>query len=180
MPRTISDEEYNHLLERTRVADFVEPIYNNPKTSRKAKELIKEAYPGLEIPGFDLEQQVEQKFADLEQRETEKERKAREAEEDRKWHEAREKAKRDFGLTDETIRDVEQLMRDRNIGDYEVAASYFASKNPKTSAPTYDSQFWHHDKQPNYEEISKDPEGWARREILGAIQRDQENARGGR
>jgi hypothetical protein len=41
-----------------------------------------------------------------------------------------------------------------------------------------DTGFWRHQEAPNFAEIAKDPEAWGRKEILGAIQKDQESARG--
>jgi hypothetical protein len=58
-----------------------------------------------------------------------------------------------------------------------VAPSYRHSKDPKTTEPA-DDIYWHHDKAENFKEISADPEAWARREILGAIHKDTERARG--
>ena len=76
------------------------------------------------------------------------------------------------------MKDLEGWMQDKGVGDYEVAAQYRASKNPKTSEPTMDTGFWHHQEAPNFAEIAKDPEAWGRKEILGAIHKDQESARG--
>lgn len=173
MPRTISDEEYNHLIGRAQLADFVEPIYNNPKTSHKAKALIKEAYPTLEIPGYDTETAVAREFAARDQRDAEKERKAREAEEDRQWREDRDKVKAARKLSDEDMGKLEKLMLERKIGNYEDAAEIYAARLPKPSTPTYDNH-WNHATQPSFAEISKDPEGYMRRELLGAIERDRQ------
>jgi hypothetical protein len=76
------------------------------------------------------------------------------------------------------MKDLEKWMHEKAVADHEVAAEYRASKNPQMSAPTHDSQFWHHEKAPEFAEIAKDPEAWGRREILGAIHRDEERARG--
>ena len=179
MPRTISDEEYNHLIGRAQVADFVEPIWNNPATSKKAKALVKEAYPNLEIPGYDTETEVDRKLRERDERDAEKERKAREAEEDRVWRAERERVRDANRFSDDDMSAVEKLMVDRKIGDYEVAAEHYRSRLPKPSAPTYDNH-WNHTQQTDFGEISKDPEAWARKQILGAIERDQEAMRGGR
>lgn len=179
MPRTISDDEYNHLIGRAQVADFVEPIWNNPRTSRKAKALVKEAYPTLEIPGYDTEAAVEQKFAERDQRDAEKERKAKEEQEDQQWRAERDKVKTARKLSDEDMSKVEKLMLDRKIGNYEDAAEIYTARLPKPSPPTYDNH-WNHAAQPSFAEIGKDPEGYMRREFLAAIQRDQEAMRGGR
>jgi len=178
MPRTISDEEYKYLQDKRMTADFVESIYNDPKFNKQAKALIKEKYPNLSIPDFDLEAKVEQRFS------AEDEKKQREATEaaaraDREaWNASRAKVQKQYGFTDEGMKDLEKWMHEKAVADHEVAAEYRASKNPQMSNPTYDSQFWHHEKAPEFNEIAKDPEAWGRKEILGAIHRDEERARG--
>ena len=178
MPRTITDEEYNYLQNKRMTADFVESIYNDPKFNKQAKALIKEKYPNLSIPDFDLEQKVEQRFS-AEDQKKQKEAAEAAAKADRDaWNASRAKVQKQYGFTDEGMKDLETWMHEKAVADHEVAAEYRASKNPQTSQPTYDSQFWHHEKADNFAEISKDPEAWGRKELLGAIHRDEENARG--
>jgi hypothetical protein len=178
MPKQISDEEYNFLQNKRMTADFVESIYNDPQLNKEAKRLIKRKYPQLSIPDYDIEQKVEQRFS------AEDEKKRKDAEEAQRqrdnadWNTSRNKVKKDYGFTDEGLTDLEKWMHDNAVASHEVAASYRASKNPQTSEPTYDSQFWHHDQAPNFKEIATDPEAWGRKEILGAIHRDQERVRG--
>ena len=178
MPRTISYEEYSFLQNKKMTADFVEGIYNDPQLNKEAKRLIKKKYPNLAIPDYDLEQKVEARFS------AEDERKAKEAADraaaaDRDaWNVSRAKVRKQYGFTDEGMADLEKWMHEHAVADHEVAADYRASKNPQTSSPTYDSQFWHHEKAPNFAEITKDPEAWGRKELLGAIYRDEERARG--
>jgi|SRR5580692_2437598 hypothetical protein len=178
MPRTITDEEYNYLQNKRMTADFVESIYNDPKFNKQAKALIKEKYPNLSIPDFDLEQKVEQRFS-AEDQKKQKEAAEAAAKADRDaWNASRAKVQKQYGFTDEGMKDLETWMHEKAVADHEVAAEYRASKNPQMSSPTFDSQFWHHEKAPEFAEIAKDPEAWGRKEILGAIHRDEERARG--
>lgn len=178
MPRTISDEEYAFLNNKRMTADFVESIYNDPQLNKEAKRLIKKKYPNLAIPDYDLETKVEQRFS------AEDERKQREAAEaaaaaDRAaWNRSRAKVQKEYGFTDEGMKDLEKWMHEKAVADHEVAAEYRASKNPQTSSPTYDAQFWNHEKTPDFVEITKDPEAWGRKEILSAIHKDEATARG--
>jgi hypothetical protein len=180
MPRQLSDEEYNFLQSRRMTADFVESIYNDPQLNKEAKRLIKKKYPNLAIPDLDIEDRVQAQLnAERDHRaakEAEEKRKA----DDAKWRAERERVQKQYSFTDDGMRELEGWMTDKGVGDYEVAAGYRAAKNPRASEPTYDSQFWHHDRTPDFKEIAKDPEAWGRREILGAIQRDQERERGAR
>jgi hypothetical protein len=174
MPREISDEEYQFLQQRKQVADFVEPIYNHPQWGKEAKRLIKKVYPQTKIPDLDIEDQVNARLdADKKQRDDEKaaetERVQRET-----WQQKRASVKKEWGFTDEGMERLERFMVDNNVGSYEVAASYMASKEPKTSAPEYDAGFWHHERQEGWAEMAKDPEAYARNEILQAIYRDEQ------
>jgi hypothetical protein len=178
MPRQISDEEYQFLQNKRITADFVESIYNDPQLTKEAKRLIKKKYPTLAIPDLDIEDRVQAQIdADRKQR-SDAEASARRAQEDEKWRTQRKQVQDEYGFTEEGMKDLEGWMQDKGVGDYEVAARYRAAKNPKTSEPTYDTGFWHHESAPNFADIAKDPEAWGRKEILGAIHKDQESARG--
>ena len=178
MPRTVSDEEYSFLQNKRMTADFVESIYNDPQLNKEAKRLIKRKYPNLAIPDLDMEEKIDQRLGAEEERRRKETDTARTKAETDAWTASRAKVKADYGFTDEGLSDLEKWMQEHAVADHEVAASYRASKNPKTTEPTYDSQFWHHEKADNFKEIAAEPEAWARREILGAIHRDTERARG--
>jgi hypothetical protein len=177
MPRQISDEEYSYLQNRRMTADFVESIYNDPALNKEAKKLIKKKYPNLAIPDYDLEEKVEQRLSAAEQKKQQEAAAETRRKEQEAWNASRAGVKKQYGLTDEGLTDLEKWMEEHAVADHEVAASYRHSKDPKTTEPTYDSQYWHHDKADNFKEISADPEAWARREILGAIQKDSDRAR---
>lgn len=178
MPRTISDEEFQFLQNKRITADFVESIYNDPQLTKEAKRLIKKKYPNLAIPDLDIEDRVQAQIdADRKSR-TDSETAAQRKAADDHWKAQRKKTQEDYGFTDDGMRELEGWMQDKGVGDYEVAAQYRVSKNPKTSEPTYDTQFWHHDQAPGFADIAKDPEAWGRKEILGAIHKDAESARG--
>jgi hypothetical protein len=180
MPREVTDEEYNFLQGRRQVADFVESIYNDPQLAKEAKALIKRKYPQVQIPDYDIEERVTQKI-DEDRKARENERKAaKEAEQEKHFQQTRSRVQQDYGFTDDAMKDLEKFMVEKGVGDYEVAASYQASKNPKQSEANYSDGLWNHQKQDGFAEIAKDPEGWARNELLGAMRRDQDKMRGGR
>jgi hypothetical protein len=180
MPRTLTDQEDAYYQRQDQIANFAASIFDDPKLSRKAKLLIKEKYPDLAIPDLDLRTEMEERF-DKEKKEREdKERKAKEDAERATWQKNRTEAQQKYSLTDEAMKDLEKFMEEKFIGDYDVAASYRLSKEPKTSEPSWDSTRWHHDKQEGFAEIAKDPEAWGRDQIMGALHRDAERARNGR
>ena len=177
MPREISDEEYYHLQGRKQVADFVEPIYNHPTWGKEAKRLIKQVYPQVKIPDYDLEHQIDSRFAAEDRKREEREQAERVAAQDRNWREKRAKVEKDYGFTKDGMEKLEKWMVDNEVANYEVAASYMASKEPKTSEATYAEHYWHHDRQPGWDDAVKDPEGYAFKEFVGAMRRDEARAK---
>jgi hypothetical protein len=179
MPRQLTDEEYNFLQARRQVADFVESIYNDPQLNREAKSLIKKKYPNLQIPDYDIESRLDERLnKDKEERQAIEERKRREAEE-QKFAKMRATTQKKHGFTDEAMGRLEQMMIDRNIGDYEAGAALMATKEPKASDPTYGDGRWNIEKKEGFAEIAKDPEAWGRNEIMRAIHTDQDRQRNG-
>lgn len=179
MPRQISDEEYNFLQNKRVTADFVESIYNDPQLNKEAKRLIKRKYPQLAIPDYDMEEKLEARLSAADQAREQEKIEAKRRADAEAWNASREKVKKQYGFTDEGIEDLEKWMHDKAVADHEVAASYRAAKNPQVSSPTYDSQYWHHERAPDFKAIAADPEAWGRNEILTAIRKDEERARGG-
>lgn len=177
MPRTITDAEDQQIQQDRNLVQFINSIYNDPQLNREAKALIKKKYPNINIPDYDILQQVETRLnAEREERET-RERERQEQEETRKFDETRSSVQKKYGFTDEGMQDLEKFMVDNNVGSYEVAASYRASQNPMPSAATFDDNRWNHNKQEGFAEIAKDPEGWGRAEIIKALRNDQERAK---
>jgi hypothetical protein len=178
MPREISDDEYNALMGKAQVADFVETIWNDPQLAPEAKRLVKKKYPQVQIPDYDIESRLHQRVDHEVKRFEEYERKKIADEQERKFQNLRNETKTKYGLTDEGMSDLEKFMMEKNIGDYEVAAEYRIAKTPKQSDADYGrDHFWDHSKQKGFSDVSADPEGWARKEILGAIRRDEEKNR---
>lgn len=178
MPREISDEEYAFLQGRRQVADFVEPIYNHPKWGKAAKRLIKEVYPQARIADLELEDKIDQRFAAEKKEREEREAAAKQQAQEAKWKSERARVQQKFGFTDEGMQQLEKFMVANEVGSYEVAAKHVASEQAQTSTPTYGEHFWHFDRQPEHEEMSKDPEGYAFQQFVTAIRKDEQRAKG--
>ena len=176
MPREISDEEFAFLQSKRQIADFVEPIYQHPTWGKEAKRLIKQVYPNIKIPDYDIEEQVNARFdAEKKARDEAAAAEKQRADDDR-WRKARAAVQKQYSFTDEAMERLENFMKEKYIGDYEVAASYIAAKEPKTSEATYE-HYWHHDRQPEFQEMAKDPEGYAFNQFVQAMRRDEEHAK---
>lgn len=178
MPRTLSDQEYNYYENRRQVADFVESIYNDPSLAKEAKRLIKKKYPQIQIPDLDIEDSVDTRIKDLKKERDDEERAKKQKETEENLKKERTRVQKEYSFTDEAMKDLDKLMLDRGVDDYDVAATYLASKNPKPSEPTTGngSRFWRHDQQQGFAEIAKDPEKWAEKELLDAMRRDEASA----
>ena len=177
MPRELTDEEFAYLQGRRQVADFVESIYQDPKLNREAKALIKKKYPQLQIPDYDLEQRVTNTFAQEKKKRDDEEAAKKQKADEEKWAEQRKKARETYGFTEEGFKKVEDLMIEKNIPDYDVAASYVAAREPKASDAEYGNT-WDFSKKEIFKEISNDPEDWARRELLKAARIDEQRLKG--
>lgn len=186
MPQIPDDEweriqaEFVRLRGRAEIADFIEPIYQDPALNKEAKALIKKKYPHVQIADYDLEQKFDQRIDEVQKKYEDAEKKKADEEKSQKWQAERSKVQQEYGYTEDGMKDLEKFMWDNNVGSYEVAATYQVSKNPKQSDATQHDGRWHHQKQDGFADIAKDPESWAENEILGALRRDQERARGGR
>ena len=178
MPRTISDQEDVYYRGKEQVANFAESIWGDPALNEDAQRLAKRKYPQLKIPELDIKDMVNARF---EQEKAEREaadRAKREKDEHDTWQNNRKSIQGKYGITDEGMADLEKFMIEKNVGDYDVAASYRIQKEPKVSDGNLDSARWQHEKQAGWTDIAKDPEGWGRSELLKAIRADEERARG--
>lgn len=178
MPREISDEQYAAYERAYQTANFAESIFNDPALSKDAKRLIKRKYPNLSIPDYDLEEKFErERAADKKAREDE-EKAARQKKEEDGWREQRTKVQKEYGFTDDGMKDLEKFMYENGVANYEVAATYKAAKSPRASEPTSQhGEPWGFNTNETFREIAKDPEAWGRGEIMKAIRADQDRAR---
>jgi len=186
MPVTLTDEQVLELRQRLgaaetnrQIAEAAAGVWNHPEHGDAAKKIWKTVYPDTSIPDFDLEQRVNARL-DKERDEREAERKAaRDREQDERISSKRRETQDRYGATDDAMKRLEDLMVERNIGDYEVAAEYMFSREPRMSDGQdagYDSQFWNHERQDTFKEIAADPEGWGRREILKTLREGERQA----
>lgn len=179
MPREITDEEYNWLQGRRQVADLADSVWNDPQLGNAARALLKKKMPNLQIPDYDIRNEMHQEFAAQEQRRQEEKAAEQRTREDEFWQNQRSAAQKKYNLTDDGMKDLEKKMLENNVGNYDVAASHWAPKEPVASTPTHKDPYWNHGKSDLFKEIAKDPEEWARNEIMGALVNDQNKQRGG-
>lgn len=176
MPREVTDDEWNYLQGRRQVADLADSVWNDPQLGNAARALLKTKMPNLQIPDFDIRNEMYQRLNEQEQKREEEKAAERRARDEAYWQTEREKVRKQYNFTDEGLQNLEKFMLEKNIGDYEVAATYQASKNPKPSEPSsYKDPYWNHTKSDTFKQIAADPEEWGRSEILKALHNDQQN-----
>ena len=117
------------------------------------------------MPDYDMETKLDS-YIDNDKRrhQEEDEKRAFEAQENRRLAQRKE-AQDKYNLTEEGMQEVEKLMTEKYIGNYDVAAGHLVATRAASSPPTYDQQYWNHHKQDGYQEIAKDPEAWGRVEL---------------
>lgn len=181
MPVTLTDEQAAEVrkqlqaAERNRqIAEMVNGIYNDPSLGVEARNLIKKKYPNLQMPDHDLRTEFNARLdADKQAREA-AEKAQREKEQDDRRTSARKAAQEKYNFTDDGMKQVEDVMVERNIGDYDVAAHYVAAQRPQPSDDeNYNPGFWNHGRSEEEKKIAQDPEAWARSEILKAARAEQ-------
>ena len=177
MPRTLTDEEFNWYQGQAQIAKFVGGIYDDPNLNHEAKALIKKKYPNINIPDYDLRNQIEERFAQERAAREQEVRERREAEEQKHFEEKRSATQKKYGLTEDGMKDLEDFMVKENVGSYEVAAKYRVAENPKASEASYDNMRWDHSKQEGFKEIAADPERWGQGEIMKTLINIQERER---
>ena len=152
MPVTLTDEQAAELRQRLtaaetnrKIAEASAEIWNDPELGDSAKGLWKKKFPNTDLGGYDVEQRINARF-DKERQEREAAAKAEaDRRQDERIAEERREAQARYSLTDDAMKRVEDFMVERNIGDYEVAAEHFVSRNPRVSDGRdagYDSHFW--------------------------------------
>ena len=190
MPVTLTDEQVAELRTRlgisetnARIAEAAAGLWNDPDTSAEAKALWKRKYPDSDLgDAYNVEQRLNARLDRQEQDAQKREREAREKAIDEQIASKRRDAQERHRATDDAMKRLEDWMVEKNVGDYDVAAEHFFTRQPGTSNgddSAFDSQFWHHDRSDLFKEISADPEEWGRKEILKTIREGEQRNRGG-
>lgn len=153
------------LEEMESLANITKTLADNPSTRRRMLQLIKEASPMTNIPEIDLEHRLELQNKPL----TDKISELESSLQMRDFNEMRKENHKkliEMGVSKDNIKDVEQTMIDRKIGDYEVAGQFYMSQNQpaEPTAGTFGSPL----KMPNMKEMG-DINVWARGQAYEAV-----------
>jgi hypothetical protein len=187
MPVTLTDEQarqVRQLIEEGQQAKNalkgVQTVWNDPKTSDRAKALWKEAFPDSQVDGYDQKVELQGIVNGFKKEREDEKREAEIAARTQRAKNQRTEAQQRHGFTEEAMGRLDKLMEEKEIYDYEAGALLLASREPKPSDGSGDrgsGHFWQHDKQPAFKEISADPEKWGYEEIYKAAKADQDAQR---
>ena len=165
-------EERNQLQQIVRGA---QELWNDPKTSARAKALWKEKWPDADIPGFDQEQKLTGIVNDFEKKRQDEKKEAEIKEHQDRLARQRADVMQRGSYTEDGMHKLEALMKERDILDYEAGDLLFRAKNPMPSDGAADADaahYWNYDKQPEAQEIARDPERWGFEELRKAVDAD--------
>lgn len=181
MAREIEEDEYNRLMGKSAVADFMQTIWDHPKAGKPARRLVKEVYPNIKIPDLDIEDGVDSKINALVKSQKDEEVAKAAAAERAQWEADKQEVIKHYGYTDEGIKELEDFMVKNKVASYKVAAGYHAAKNPRPSNGTEGAGdgTWNHGRSEEWKTVSADPEGFAKKEFMRAIRADEAKLRGG-
>jgi len=173
----IDDIELKQLRE---YKEAVVAITKDPSRRMKLLEMWKEADPAKSIPEIDAAQPIRKELSDVRDKTTKELEELRALVEKQRLQQeykellTSERAKlRSAGWTSEGIEQVEKLMQERGIGDYEVAAAYIEkSQQAKAAEPSpieYTGRQWDFTSPDEgdaaHELLMKDPNKFARKEV---------------
>lgn len=144
-------EEQRASLARTALA-----LLNHPDVSKDAKRLIKKIDPKVSFPDVD----VEDRFEALREETREEAKKREEAERVRRANEAYEATKQRIADRGFKVEDVEKVMKDKGIANYDTAMEFL--ENQAQLAPATADSLSHGMEMPSEaQDIMKNPKKWA-------------------
>lgn len=114
-------------------ATLVDQLQKNPQTRRGLLGLIKQANPNMYVAELDQTKPLEDKIAALEKRLTERDAENLSKSQNAELAAARAQLRKDFGYTDEGIKELEKFMLDTNTADHRVAHDALQARKPKES-----------------------------------------------
>jgi uncharacterized protein with von Willebrand factor type A (vWA) domain len=166
-------EEGNSAKQALKAA---QELWNDPQLGDPAKALWKKKYPDSQIPGYDETQRLQGIVNKFEEDRANEKKEAELQRQTAEMQQQRNAVKERRGYTDEAMKDMEKMMDEKRVYDYEAADLLFAAKNPRPSdgGADFSTHFWEHDKQPAFKEIAADPEKWGFNEIVRAARADQQ------
>jgi hypothetical protein len=178
---TISEEQAQQIRQqleenqRLRQAlQGAQELWNDPQLGREAKALWKKKWPDAQIDGFDQEQRLNEIVTDFDKKREDEKKEAAIKERADRLASQREEVRQRGNYTDDGMKNLEKMMQERDIIDYEAGDLLFRQKNPPPSdgVSDVDSHYMNYDRHPAAQELARDPERWGFNELVKAVERD--------
>ena len=154
------------LDEMESLATLSKTLADNPATRRQFLELIKTASPTTNIPEIDMEYRMNERTKPLQDKISSLESQLRENE-FKELRKSSHKKLMDMGIPKDEIAEVEKLMLDKQIGNFDTAGEFYLSQK-QTATPTAGT-FSTPMTMPSIKEMGGDINSWARSQANEAI-----------
>ncbi len=119
------------------LAVTIDALGKNKDARKLLQKSLKTAFPDAPLPEYDNEALLEARDAELRKQMQEQADEIKRLKMERDLGDARSRAKAKYKLSDAEIADVEKLMTEHTLTDYDLAADYFVRSNrPAPPAPT--------------------------------------------
>lgn len=154
------------LDEMESLATLSKTLADNPATRRQFLELIKTASPSTNIPEIDMEYRMNESTKPLRDKISSLESQLREND-FKELRKSSHKQLLDMGISKEEIPDVEQLMLDKQIGNFGTAGEFYLNSRQTAtpSAGTFSTPMV----MPDIKSMGGDVNAWARGQANDAI-----------
>lgn len=129
---SLEDLTTDQLLE---VARLQQTLSTDPATRESYLRLVKQVNPKLSVPEIDVRDRVDAQLATEREKFQKLEEKFAQKEIQDRVEKARNGVKSKHGLSDDQLTQVEKLMTEKHIPDYDTAAEFF-SMSQRTAVPT--------------------------------------------
>jgi len=140
------------LQNNVKLRDTVAALMKNPKSRRKMLEAQKEAFPDTPIPELDAAEPLNTAIAEVRKEFTDykksvEEERAKEREEKRladletNWEKGRADLRRDYKVTDDGLKAVEEFMQKNGIIKHDIGWAAFSQLHPPAAPATPSSGF---------------------------------------
>lgn len=155
------------LDEMESLATLSKTLADNPATRRQFLELIKTASPMTNIPEIDMEYRMNERNKPLQEKIQSLESQLQQ-QSFKELRKANHERLIDMGIAKDEIKNVEQLMLDKQIGNFESAGEFYLSQKQPAS-PTASMFSQTPMTMPDIKEMGGDVNKWARGQAFEAI-----------
>ena len=148
---------------RDQLAQLALSMSGNAKTRKQFLKLTKEVAPGTPIPEIDAESELEKRLAEEREAREKLEQRLNETELKAKLGSAKRAAMETYGLDDEHMKSMEEMIGKGELpADYKWASQLYKQQLDQAAPTTYGSSVWGPAELPGNEGLMENPDKWAK------------------